>query len=144
MADVHLVIQKAGAGDLVMPSKLANILAVGGLALITANRGTSLHNLVRKHQVGYLISTDDQEALNNAVEQLLTGDFQYMRTNARNYAVNHLSDEIIMRGFEQELNNLLIRESSSRDFDGDVTEQFEAEVAGPQRARETTNGPVFK
>ena len=39
LADVHLVIQKASASDLVMPSKLTTILAVGGLAIITANPG---------------------------------------------------------------------------------------------------------
>jgi len=32
-ADGHLVIQKRGAADAVLPSKLTNILAVGGNAL---------------------------------------------------------------------------------------------------------------
>ena len=30
MADLHLILQKANAGDLVMPSKLTTILATGG------------------------------------------------------------------------------------------------------------------
>ena len=36
-ADCHLVIQKKGAADAVLPSKLTNILAVGGNAVITAS-----------------------------------------------------------------------------------------------------------
>src|SRR5690606_16425165 len=36
-ADCHLVIQKRGAADMVLPSKLTNILAVGGNAVITAD-----------------------------------------------------------------------------------------------------------
>ncbi|MEP4883854.1 WcaI family glycosyltransferase, partial [Maribacter dokdonensis] len=34
MIDIHLVIQKTNASDLMMPSKLTTILAVGGIALI--------------------------------------------------------------------------------------------------------------
>ncbi|MCV5349442.1 glycosyltransferase, partial [Escherichia coli] len=36
MGDCHLVVQKRGAADAVLPSKLTNILAVGGNAVITA------------------------------------------------------------------------------------------------------------
>jgi len=44
-ADIHLVIQKAGAADLVLPSKLTNILAVGGVAIVTAEEDTELGQL---------------------------------------------------------------------------------------------------
>ncbi|MDF3006346.1 MAG: glycosyl transferase, partial [Enterobacter kobei] len=45
LADCHLVIQKRGAADAVLPSKLTNILAVGGNAVITAERHTELGQL---------------------------------------------------------------------------------------------------
>lgn len=45
MADCHLVIQKRGAADAVLPSKLTNILAVGGNAVITAEASTELGEL---------------------------------------------------------------------------------------------------
>lgn len=48
MADVHLVIQKKGAADIVLPSKLTGILAVGGHALITAEADTELGELVEE------------------------------------------------------------------------------------------------
>ena len=43
LADLHLIIQKASASDLVMPSKLTTILSSGGLTLITANEGSGLY-----------------------------------------------------------------------------------------------------
>ncbi len=45
-ADVHLIIQRKGAADAVLPSKLTNILAVGGNAVITAEPNTTLGILV--------------------------------------------------------------------------------------------------
>src|SRR5690606_465326 len=46
MADLHLILQKSSAADLVMPSKLTGILAAGGCALVTAAGGTTLHDIV--------------------------------------------------------------------------------------------------
>lgn len=45
MGDCHLVVQKRGAADAVLPSKLTNILAVGGNAVITAEAYTELGQL---------------------------------------------------------------------------------------------------
>ncbi|STH36389.1 putative colanic acid biosynthesis glycosyl transferase [Escherichia coli] len=45
IGDCHLVIQKRGAADAVLPSKLTNILAVGGNAVITAELQTELGQL---------------------------------------------------------------------------------------------------
>ena len=42
LADCHLVIQRRGAADAVLPSKLTNILAAGGNAVITAEIHTEL------------------------------------------------------------------------------------------------------
>jgi len=44
-ADIHMVIQKTEAADLVLPSKLTNILAVGGVAIVTAKQDTELGQL---------------------------------------------------------------------------------------------------
>jgi len=46
MADCHLVVQKRGAADAVLPSKLTNILAVGGNAVITAEAHTELGQFI--------------------------------------------------------------------------------------------------
>ena len=49
MADIHLVVQKKGAADSVLPSKLTTILAVGGECVITAEANTELGLLCKEY-----------------------------------------------------------------------------------------------
>ncbi|RZK36244.1 MAG: glycosyltransferase, partial [Hymenobacter sp.] len=99
MADVHLVIQKANASDLVMPSKLTTILAVGGLALITANAESGLYELVKKYDMGLLVNAESQAALDAGLQQALTGDRQQQARNGRAYAEQYLSVDTVMQAF---------------------------------------------
>ncbi|CAZ95172.1 WcaI family glycosyltransferase [Zobellia galactanivorans] len=104
MADLHLVIQKEKASDLVMPSKLTTILAVGGLALITANEQSSLHKIVRKYNMGLLVAAENQEALNTGIlEAFQNQDNASIKKAARTYAENYLAIDTIMKTFEKKL-----------------------------------------
>ncbi len=49
LADIHLVVQKKGAADAVLPSKLTTILAVGGNSIITAEPETELGLLCQEY-----------------------------------------------------------------------------------------------
>ncbi len=100
MVDVHLIIQKANAGDLVMPSKLTTVLAVGGLALITSNKGSGMHSLVEGYNMGILVEAENQQALNEGIRESLTRDTTQLSLNARRYAEQFLAFEQIMRSFE--------------------------------------------
>lgn len=91
IADVHLVIQKANASDLVMPSKLTTILAVGGLAVVTSNPGTGLYEEVSKHNLGILIKAEDSIALLEGIKDAVVNTNPQIKTNARSYAENYLS-----------------------------------------------------
>lgn len=101
MADVHLVIQKAGASDLVMPSKLTTILAVGGLALVTANPGSGLYELVNRHQMGILVDAENQQALNEGIRKAAQENFSAQVQNARAYAAQNLAITGVMARFEE-------------------------------------------
>lgn len=103
MADVHLVIQKAHASDLVMPSKLTTILAVGGIALITANSGTGLHELVSRHNMGILVDAENQEALQSGIGRAVWDNTADIATNARAYAATHLSVSGVMTRFKEQV-----------------------------------------
>lgn len=104
MADVHLVIQKASASDLVMPSKLTTILSVGGLALITANEGSSLYNLVEKYQMGLLVKAEDTAALKKGISLALERESHHeTRRNAFTYAEKYLSIHNVMQSFEDQV-----------------------------------------
>lgn len=100
LADVHLVIQKANAGDLVMPSKLTTVLAVGGVALITSNPGSGMHALVQQHGMGILVEAENQAALNAGLADAFDHDHAATARNARRYAEAHLSIDGVMQAFE--------------------------------------------
>lgn len=101
MADVHLVIQKAGAGDLVMPSKLTTILAVGGLAVVTANEHTSLHSIVKENNIGIVADAENPEALKEGICLAINKTQEHITRNAREYALNYLAIDKIMSRLDQ-------------------------------------------
>ncbi len=98
MADVHLVIQKTNASDLVMPSKLTPILAVGGLAVITAPVQSTLFHIVNTNRIGILAEPENEVALTNAIKSALNQVNGNITDNARNYAKKYLSiNEILVK-----------------------------------------------
>jgi len=100
MADVHLVIQKANAGDLVMPSKLTTILAVGGVSIITAQKNTSLYDLVEEYDFGYIVEPDNYNLLTEQILAVkLDEAFENKKINARNYALEYLNIDSVMNTF---------------------------------------------
>jgi colanic acid biosynthesis glycosyl transferase WcaI len=96
MADVHLVIQKKNACDLMMPSKLTNILAVGGLALVTADPGTNLYEVVDEHKMGFLVPSENEEALMTAILTCCKENFTELKSNGRKYVEEHLNRHNIL------------------------------------------------
>lgn len=101
--DVHLVLQRKSASDLVLPSKLTGILAAGGCALVTALPNTTLHNLIASHQMGIIVEPESAYALINGIKQALQTDITSFRQNARTYAKWQLSKEVILHKFQHKL-----------------------------------------
>lgn len=99
MADLHLVLQRAGAADLVLPSKLTTILSVGGVAIVTANEGTSLYDIMNSTNMGVLIEPENQETLVSAITNVKDFEFKEMALNARLYAETHLSSDKILTNY---------------------------------------------
>ena len=98
-ADLHLVLQKKSASDLVMPSKLTGILAAGGCAIVTAMPGTSLYEVVKDHKMGLLCEPESPEALKETIENALDADLSPIKTNARKYAEIYLNKDEILSSF---------------------------------------------
>lgn len=96
MADIHLVLQKANASDLVMPSKLTAILSVGGLALVTANPGTTLHDVIQEHQMGVVIPAEEEDLLAEQILYISKTNHDPQRSNARKYAAQYLDKNNIL------------------------------------------------
>lgn len=99
MADLHLVIQKKFSGDLFLPSKLGPIFSVGGVAIVTALKDTSLFNMINIDNTGILIEPENAEELVNAIKNYDEQQLKTMGFNARLYAETRLSSHIIINDF---------------------------------------------
>jgi colanic acid biosynthesis glycosyl transferase WcaI len=91
IADLHLVLQKKAASDLVMPSKLTGILAAGGIAIVTAEMNSKLYGLLNKHDTAVLIEPESSNALEEAIRRNLDSKPDEIGQNARTYAETNLS-----------------------------------------------------
>ena len=108
MADVHMVLQKAITSDLVLPSKLMTILAVGGATIVTAVPNTSLYNMIHTFNLGIVIAPEVQSDLDSAISTAINTDLQSMRKNARLYAEQHLSIHAILSAFSYDVFNIIV------------------------------------
>jgi colanic acid biosynthesis glycosyl transferase WcaI len=99
IADVHLILQKKNAADLVMPSKLTTIMAIGGLAIVSCEKGTELYELINDNKLGILVEPENTNDLKYSIEKTLNNNYNEIRLNARNFAMNALDKEIILNKF---------------------------------------------
>lgn len=99
IADVHLIIQKAGVANLVMPSKLSNICSVGGLAVVTAEAGSALYDVVTNNNIGLVCPPENYMELKACIEKALATNNSDLRSNARAYAEKHLCINKIMQQY---------------------------------------------
>jgi len=105
-ADCHLVVQRRGAADAVLPSKVTNILAVGGNAVITADPDTSLGELCQQFPgVAVLAEPESADALLKGIEQALA--MPLPNPVAAAYAAEYLDKERILARFAEELEGLV-------------------------------------
>ncbi len=107
--DIHLVVQRQDAADLVMPSKLTNILAAGRPCVATVDPGTALHDAVAGANTGLATPPGDSAALAEAILRLARdpGQREACGHNARAYAERILDKNHILARFEEDLGVLL-------------------------------------
>lgn len=107
---LHLILQRDTGNDHFMPSKLYPILSVGGLAMVTAQPGTSLGKLIAEHQIAALVPENKADALFRMLIELLDNPDKCMvlRMNARKYATKRLSrDSLLTVYWKQSIKNTL-------------------------------------
>jgi colanic acid biosynthesis glycosyl transferase WcaI len=107
--DIHLVVQRREAADLVMPSKLTNILAARRPSVATADPGTEIYKVLNEHQCGITTTPDSATELAAGIVEL--ADDAEMREqlgqNARRYAERYLDKDEILSRFEYSLRDLV-------------------------------------
>ena len=108
LADIHILPQRAGAADLVMPSKLTGILASGKPVIATAPPESELGQVVSK--VGVLIPPEDPESL---VEEILKLAYkpdlrERLGHIGCEYAHQHFEKQSVLANFKVAMESLLI------------------------------------
>jgi len=99
LATMHLLPQIAGAADLVLPSKLPNMLASGRPVIATASEGTGLFHEVAG--CGLAVAPADAKALSAAIEQLCDNPAlaQKLGGASRRRAETRWHRDVILSGF---------------------------------------------
>lgn len=112
-ADIHLLPQRAGAADLVMPSKLTGMLSSGRPVIATADPGTQVAHVVSgttpEEACGLVVPAEDPTALHAAVQHLIDDAAlrNQLGANARRYAVQHLGKQQVLEQFERNLQSIV-------------------------------------
>ncbi len=108
LADIHLLPQRADAADLVMPSKLAGMLASGRPVVATARAATELARVIGGQGTGsrgIVVEPGEAGSFAAAIEEL--ADHPDLRAilgrNARAYARAELEKRIVLANFESDL-----------------------------------------
>jgi len=107
LADIHLLPQKAGAADLVLPSKLTGILASGRPVVAIAESGTQLAEVAFDR--GIVVPPGDFSSFVWALEELTNNPSlrEKLGRNARAYAVSELEKNEVLSRFERDLLKLV-------------------------------------
>lgn len=107
-ADICLVPQQKNVTDIVMPSKLTNILASGGIALVSANDNCEVSKVVNKYKFGKVIEPENPQVMSTAIIELCSNKNlrDIYKKNARLYAENNLDMTKILTDFEMKLKTL--------------------------------------
>jgi colanic acid biosynthesis glycosyl transferase WcaI len=99
LASIHLVLQKRSDNELFMPSKLTNILSVGGLVVVTAAENTNLFRLITDNDMGFAIEPENSSLLTRTIENATISNNENIRKNALHYATNYLEKDKVLSGY---------------------------------------------
>jgi colanic acid biosynthesis glycosyl transferase WcaI len=107
--DVHLVVQRREVADLVMPSKLTNILAAGRPSVATVDSGTTISEVLYEHNCGITVQPESAAELVCGIVTLAedAGMRERLGQNARRYAETYLRKDNILGDFEVKLHSLV-------------------------------------
>jgi colanic acid biosynthesis glycosyl transferase WcaI len=108
-ADVAVVPQRPGVTDIVLPSKISNVMCSARPMVVAAQPGTELYRIVNDAQCGLIVRPGDAAALAHALRSMQERPeaLAQMGVNGRNYAADKLAAASILGGFERWLRDWL-------------------------------------
>lgn len=98
---IHLVIQKSSFADLVLPSKLTNLMATGSVVIVTAEQNTELSAIAKKWDCFELVEPENPDLLTSVIKSLsVSADRRaQISKNAKLYAASELQIDNILNRF---------------------------------------------
>jgi colanic acid biosynthesis glycosyl transferase WcaI len=102
IADVQLLIQKNEIDDQVMPSKLANMIAVGRPIIVIANESSNISTLITKQNLGIAVPPNKLGSLVETIQAITNNNHMQLEIakNCSKYSQEHLSiDQILKSNF---------------------------------------------
>ncbi|MFA6920253.1 MAG: glycosyltransferase WbuB [Gallionella sp.] len=106
MANIHLLPQRSGAEDLVMPSKLTGMLASGRPVVATATAGSQIAEVLQG--CGEVVEPDNVEHFTRAIVELARDAARcaVLGAHAREYALRNWARESVLQEFDRQLKEL--------------------------------------
>ena len=105
LADIHLVPQKAGTNELVLPSKILGMLASGKPIVATAPKMSELHTLI--NEAGLCVEPGDSKGFAKAIRNLIENpeERKIYGLKGRKIAEERFGKENVLKRFEDRLKN---------------------------------------
>lgn len=106
-ADVSVIPQRPGVTDIVLPSKLPNLMASAKPVVVMADAGTELYREVTSSGCGVAVAPGDVAGMTNAIAELKNSAQRRCELGRRGraYALNRLSREEVLGEFDRWLAN---------------------------------------
>jgi len=113
-ADVSVITQKPGIDDLVLPSKLGNLLASSRPLIICTATGSELSDIAHGADCGIVIDPDDVNGLVAGIRHLRSNseDSERMAKNGVVYVRSHLGKDAILSEFSSTVEYLTYQRSA--------------------------------
>ena len=95
-AEIGMVFQALGAGDVVFPSKAASIFVAGQAVLAIAEEQTSLGRLVTEHDCGWVIPPGAVDRLQTALQEAtVPAVLKRKRLNAYHLGIERFAVDVV-------------------------------------------------
>ena len=108
-ADVSIVPQRKEAKDIVLPSKVLNIMASGRPIIATAEPDSELGRIIDAAKCGLLVEPGNAEDLSKVILHLKDNfdKAEVFGINGRDYLDKHFTKDRILEGFVQKIDELM-------------------------------------
>lgn len=108
-ADVSIVPQRKEAKDIVLPSKVLNIMASGRPIIATAEPDSELGRIIDDAKCGLLVEPGNAEELSKAILHFKDNpdEAEVFGINGRDYLDKHFTKDRILAGFVQKIDEML-------------------------------------